>query len=69
MENQTELRLRALELSLEHGYKLFPQQNHKSPSEILSNAKRIVKILTTDWEKPIDDCLDKHRFPTFKSNP
>jgi hypothetical protein len=54
---QKELQLRqwALEVSLKYGQILFPQRYAKRPSEIVSNAHRIISLVTEGWNNPIID--------------
>jgi len=57
-KQELELRKWALEMSLEYGQYFFPQHRIKNANEIVSNAKRIVELITINWIKPIENCFD-----------
>jgi hypothetical protein len=73
--SELELRKWALEMSLEHANKLFPQRDIKRPSEYMSNAHRIIKLVTEEWDNQsvnLDACLPSDRLypcPTVDKNP
>jgi hypothetical protein len=70
INNELELRKWALEISLKHGNALFPQKHVKSPSEILSNAHRIITLITSGWDEPIQDCINlEYDYELFQRNP
>ena len=68
-EYPIELKLQALEISLKHADKLFPQFNAKTPSEYFSNAGRILDIATNHWDNPTADCFCAKTYQLPRNNP
>jgi len=69
-KEQLKLRKWALEMSLEHAQSLFPQQHRKTPTEYLSNAHKIITLVTSGWDEPIEDNLDlEYDTPIPERNP
>ena len=53
---ELELRKWALEMSLKHGHNLFSYgMSYRPPSQIMSDAHKIMELVTIDWSNPIDD--------------
>jgi len=67
--DELELRKWALEMSIKYGHVFFPQKQDKTSSEIVSNAHRIIELVTSGWDKPIEEYRGKNGFPTLERNP
>jgi hypothetical protein len=67
--NELELRKWALEISLNHCNKLFPQHYYKTPSEIVSNARKIADLVCYNWDNEFIDNCERDGSPTLRSNP
>jgi len=68
-EYPIELKLQALEISLKHADKLFPQYHSKLPSEYLSNASRILDLVTNYWDKSTDEYFSGQTGKSLRNNP
>jgi hypothetical protein len=68
-DRELELRKWALEFSVKHGNDLFPQYMPKRPSEIISNAKKIINLLQYNWDNEFNDSCDQDNSPILRSNP